>query len=55
MNWFFLFFLRKYLAYHMYKPIPIEEKFKKKMKTRSFRALKCFYLVLKVARGLVTN
>ena len=21
------FFLRKYLAYHMYKPIPIEEKF----------------------------
>ena len=29
MNWFFSFFLRKYLAYHMYKPIPIEEKFKK--------------------------
>ena len=23
------FFLRKYLAYHMYKPIPIEEKFQK--------------------------
>ena len=25
----FFFFLCKYLGYHMYKPIPIEEKFKK--------------------------
>ena len=24
-----IFFLRKYLAYHMYRPIPIEEKFQK--------------------------
>ena len=27
------FFLRKYLAYHMYKPIPIEEKFQKTQNT----------------------
>ena len=26
-------FLRKYLAYHMYKPIPIEEKFQKAQNT----------------------
>ena len=48
------FFLHKYLAYHMYKPIPMEENFKI-LKTRSFRTLKCYYFVLKVSRGLVTN
>ena len=48
------FFLRKYLAYHMYKPIPIEEKFQKAQNT-VFRALKCSYFILKMSRGLVTN
>ena len=48
-----IFFLHKYLAYHMIKPIPTEEKFQK-LKTQSFRALKCYY-VLKVSCGLVTN
>ena len=46
-------FLRKYLANHMYKPIPIEEKFKKAQNT-VFSALKCLFC-LKVSRGLVTN
>ena len=48
------FFLRKYLAYYMYKPIPIEEKFQKAQNT-GFWVLKCSYFVLKVSRGLVTN
>ena len=46
------YFLRKYLVHHMYKPIPMGENY---LKTRSFRALKCSYFVLKVSRGLVTN
>ena len=41
-----ILFLRKYLAYQMLKPVPIEKKFKKP-KTRFFRALKCSYFVLK--------
>ena len=49
-----IFFLHKYLAYHMIKPIPMEEKFQK-LKTQSCRALKCYYVVLKVSCGLVTN
>ena len=40
-----LFFLRFYLAYHIFKPIPIEEKFQKK-ETQFFRALKRSYFVL---------
>ena len=32
----FSFFLRKYLAYHMYKPISIEEKLKKKTENSVF-------------------
>lgn len=41
------FFLRKYLAYLMFKPIPIEKKIQN-TKTRFFRALKCSYFILKV-------
>ena len=37
MTWIdFFFFLRKYLAYHMYKPISIEEKLKKKTENSVF-------------------
>ena len=37
MTWIdFFFFLRKYLAYHMYKPISIEEKFFKKTENSVF-------------------
>ena len=40
-------FLRKYLANHMYKPIPIEEKFQKAQNT-FFSALKCFFCLKSV-------
>ena len=42
------FFLRKYLAYYKYKPIPVEERFKKNLKLSFFRALKCSYFALSV-------
>ena len=46
-------FLRSYLAYHMYKIVPVVKKLKKK--TRLFRAVKCAYFVFKVSRGLATS
>ena len=49
-----IFFSRKYLAYHLYKPILIEEKIQKAQST-VFWDLKCSYLILKVSRALVTN
>ena len=39
--------MTRILAYQMFKPIPIEKKFKT-LKTRFFRALKCSYFILKV-------
>ena len=48
------FFLRKYLAYHEYKPIPKEDNFKK-LKTRFFLGPKGSYFVLKVSRELVST
>ena len=47
------YFLREYLAYYVYKPIPLKGNLKNL--NIVFRALKCTYFVLKVSRGLVTN
>ena len=44
--WKALYFLRNYLAYYVYKPIPLEENLKKP---------KCSYFALKASRGLVTK
>ena len=48
------FFLHKYLAYHMYKPTPIEGKFQK-TENSVFSGPQVLFFVLKVSRGLVTN
>ena len=48
-------FWLKYLAYHMYNPIPVEEKFQQAQNTVFFWDLKSSYFVLKMSHGLVTN
>ena len=50
-------FLRKYLAYHIYKPMQMDKKISKNLKLDFFRALKGSYFVLKVllSRGLLTS
>ena len=44
--------LRKYLAYHMNKPIPIEKKLKKNLRL-SFSGPKVLLFCFKVSGGLV--